>query len=57
MFAFSEEQWAQIETSAGEKFKSASWVYGRSPFTTIRKKEVAHYCGGRDNASINMGWA
>ncbi len=38
-YAFSEEQWAQINRSADEKFKSADWVYGRSPLTTIHKKE------------------
>ncbi len=40
VFEFSDEQWKQIEKSAGEKFQSDEWVYGRSPFTTIRKKDV-----------------
>nr|MBP7390223.1 hypothetical protein [Chitinophagales bacterium] len=40
VFEFSDEQWKQIEKSAGEKFHSDEWVYGRSPFTTIRKKDV-----------------
>ncbi|MBP7389247.1 MAG: lipoate--protein ligase [Chitinophagales bacterium] len=40
VFEFSDEQWKQIEKSAGEKFQSDEWVYGRSPFTTIRKKDL-----------------
>lgn len=40
VFEFSDEQWKQIEKSAGEKFQSDEWVYGRSPSTTIRKKDV-----------------
>lgn len=40
VFNFTEQQWSEIELLAKEKFESFEWVYGRSPKTIIRKKEV-----------------
>jgi lipoate-protein ligase A len=38
VFSFTDEQWNTIEKSAEEKFKSFEWIYGRSPFTSIKKE-------------------
>lgn len=37
---FSDEEWIAINLSAEEKFKSFTWIYGRSPLTTITKSDL-----------------
>lgn len=37
VYSFNADQWSEIEHLAAEKFKSDSWIYGRSPLTEIVK--------------------
>lgn len=40
VYSFSDEEWQVIQKLADEKFRTAEWIYGKSPATKIIKEEV-----------------